>query len=391
MKIIYTQEAIPNQINKSIFLAGPSLRPNQSGISWRINALEILELLGYDGVVFVPEFRDGIFDDNFNWEHQVKWETKCLQIADNILFHINRNLSTELYGLTTNDEWGYWKDSGKCVLSIVPNADKTEYQEWWAKQLKVPTYYDLYHSILHIINEQNEYECDVRKDGERNIPLEIWSSNQFKSWYNDLKSNGNWISDSKVLKIHRMPSNNKMFAYSLWLNIYIANEDRYKNNEFVFTRNDISSCVLYYPSESDDILDTKIVLVSEFRTPVSNKAGKVYEIPGGSSFKPNSDPFETIVDEISEECGFDANKDKIKEVNTRQIYSTLLTHKVHLYKYELDLVEYNKIKSNEGQIFGNIQDTERTMVHVKTLREILEQSIVDYSNIGQIFEAIKYI
>lgn len=387
MKIVYAQQAIPNSINKSIFLAGPSLRPGQEGISWRLKALEILDALGYDGVVFVPENEGGEFHEDFKWEHQVLWETKCLQMADNILFHFNRNIEKQLLGLTTNDEWGYWKDSGKCVMSIVPTSDKFEYQQFFAKKYKVPTYFDLFHAITHIINEQNQYNVNNRNDGERNVPLEIWASNQFKSWYKDLKDAGNWLSDCKVLHIHRMPSNNKMFAYTLWCNIYISKENRYKNNEFVFTRNDISSCVLYYPNEN--ILDTEIVLVSEFRTPVSNKEGMVYEIPGGSSFKPDTDPFETIVDEISEECGFYAQKDKIKEVSTRQIYATLLTHKAHLYSYELDKIELDKIKSNIGKTFGNIEDTEMTYVHVKTLNEIINDKLVDFSNIGQIFEALK--
>lgn len=387
MKIIYAQQAIPNEINKSIFLAGPSLRPGQTGISWRIKALEILDALGYDGIVFVPENENGQFDDDFNWEHQVQWENKCLQISDNILFHINRNIESGLLGLTTNDEWGYWKDSGKCVLSLVPTADKTEYQNWWAKKLKVPTYYDLFHSITHIIENQNTYICDSRIDGERNISLEIWTSNQFKSWYNDLKLSGNWLSDAKILHVHRMPSNNKMFAYTLWCNIYITKEKRYKNIEFVFTRTDISSCLLY-KLNGDDILDTQIVLVSEFRTPVSNKEGMVYEIPGGSSFKPDTDPTQTIIDELSEECGFEANSEKLKEVSTRQIYATLLTHKAHLYSYELNDVEFIKIQNNVGKTFGNIEDTEVTYVHILTLRDIIKDNLVDFSNIGQIFNAL---
>lgn len=387
MKIIYAQQAIPNEINKSIFLAGPSLRPGQEGISWRLQALEILQALGYDGIVFVPEFEDGSFDENFNWENQVRWETTCLEIADTILFHINRNIDKSLLGLTTNDEWGYWKDSGKCVLSLTPTADKTDYQKWWAKKLRVPVHFDLFNAITNIIEIQNEYTCINRVDGERKIPLEIWSSNQFKTWYDDLKTVGNWISDAKVLKIHRMPSNNKMFAFTLWCNIYISEEERYKNNEFFFSRTDISTCVLYYPNE--DIMDTDIVLVSEFRTPVSNNKGLVFELPGGSSFKPDSEPLQIITEEISEECGFDANMDKLKEVSTRQVFATLLSHKVHLFKYELSLAELDKIKKNQGLIFGNIEETERTKVHVMKLSEILNNNLVDFGNIGQIFEALK--
>lgn len=387
MKIIYTQQPIPNQINKSIFLAGPSFRPDQEGISWRIQALQILESLGYDGYVFVPEYEDGIFDEDFNWDHQVRWETKCLKVADHILFHINRDLDKGLMGLTTNDEWGYWKDSGKCVLSVTPTADKTEYQKFWAKELKVPMYMDLFHSISHIIEDQNSYSEPDRVDGERFIPLEIWGSNQFKQWYKDLKSNGNWISDAKILNIYRIPSNNKMFAFSLWCSIYIESEKRYKNNEFFFSRPDISTCVLYYPNEN--IMDTDIVLIEEFRTPVSNSKGKVFELPGGSSFKPDEDPFQIVIEEISEECGFNAIVDKVEEVDVRQIFATLISSKIHLYKYELSFTEFQKIKSNVGQVFGNIQDTEMTYVHIYKLQEIIDNDYIDFTNLGMIFNALK--
>jgi len=383
MKIIYAQQPVPNEINKSIFLAGPSLRPNQDGISWRILALEILQILEYDGVVFVPENPDGEFNDNFNWEAQVMWETRCLRMSDNILFHLNRKIDEKLLGLTTNDEWGYWKDSGKCVLSLDPSADKTEYQNWWAKELKVPVYMELFSAIKHIIKEQ---ESIIRQDGERFIPQEIWKLDQFQSWYKQLKDNGNWISDAKVLNIYRIPSNNKPFAYTLWLNIYIRNENRYKNNEFIFSRPDISSCVLYYPNEN--ILNTEIVLVSEFRTPVNNSKGLVYEIPGGSSIKPGIDPKEIMVDELHEETGFEPDINKLNFIGSRQLASTMLTHKSWLYSYELDNLEYQKVKQSVGQIFGNEADTERTEIHIFTLQDIIDKDYIDWSNFGQIFTVL---
>lgn len=83
MKIVYAQQAIPNSINKSIFLAGPSLRPGQEGISWRLKALEILDALGYDGVVFVPENNDVQFQE----KHFYEWCKRAMSMSDNILYH----------------------------------------------------------------------------------------------------------------------------------------------------------------------------------------------------------------------------------------------------------------------------------------------------------------
>ena len=68
MKIVYTLDKIPNKINKSIFLAGPSMRDTNVG-SWRKKALEILKKLGYDGVVFVPEYAD---DSAYEVEYRIR-------------------------------------------------------------------------------------------------------------------------------------------------------------------------------------------------------------------------------------------------------------------------------------------------------------------------------
>jgi len=381
MKIIYAQQPIPNEIAKSIFLAGPSLRPDQDGISWRIKALEILRLLEYDGVVFVPEAEIGNFED-FNYETQILWETKCLQIADNIVFYINRNINSGLLGLTTNEEFGYWKDSGKCILITELNADKVRYQEWWSKELKMELFHDLFNGLKYIINIQTD--CN-RRDGERFIPQEIWKLNQFENWYKQLKENGNWISDARVLHIYRTPKGTP-FAFSLWVNIFIKSENRYKNNEFIFSRPDISSCVLYYWRPNP--MDCEIVLVSEFRSPVNNETGKVYEIPGGSSVKPNLDPKEIIVEELKEETGFNPDINKIQFEGDRQLYATLLTHKSHLYSYKLNSYELDTLKSNQNKIFGNESDSERTEIHVVSIADAIDKKYIDWSNLGQLLYVI---
>lgn len=391
MKIIYAQEAIPNQLSKSIFLAGPSLRPGQDGISWRIKAIEILEMLEYDGIVFVPEFRDGIFDDNFNWDNQVMWEDKCLKIADNILFNINRNIDNNLLGLTTNTEFGQWMDSGKIVLVTPLDADKVEYQKDKAKQFKIPTYQDLFNGFKYIIGEQTH---ENRIDGERFIPQEIWKLKQFQSWYKSMKFVGNWISDAKVLNTYRIPSNNKIFAFSLWVNIYIKKENRYKNNEFIFSRPDISSCVLYKP-DFENPLNSDVIFVSEFRSPASNSQGMIYELPGGSSVKENVDPKQRIIEELEEETGFKPNIHKLQFEGAKQIYGTLVTCKSHLYSYELSTIEYHKIEDSikNGETFGVIEDTELTYLHTFKIRDLLDNDIdyIDWANIGQVLKVINKI
>ena len=49
------------------------------------------------------------------------------------------------------------------------------------------------------------------------------------------------------------------------------------------------------------MLDTEIIVIKEYRSPCRNQSGFVYELPGGSSFKPNTDVYQTAADELFEE------------------------------------------------------------------------------------------
>ena len=99
MNIVYSNHQFPDKINKSIFLAGPTPRDNTT-ISWRKEAITLLESLNYDGHIFVPEPSDG--QSYPNYDNQFNWEDEALNKADCILFWIPRNISTKTYGLTTS-------------------------------------------------------------------------------------------------------------------------------------------------------------------------------------------------------------------------------------------------------------------------------------------------
>ena len=55
MKIVYTLEEIPVFHSDSIFLAGPTPRDRETQ-SWRPEAIKILKEIGFDGIIFYPEF-----------------------------------------------------------------------------------------------------------------------------------------------------------------------------------------------------------------------------------------------------------------------------------------------------------------------------------------------
>jgi len=133
VQVIYALEELP-KTGKSIFLAGPTPRTS-SVASWRPEALELLREHGFTGSVFVPEPREG--DWAREYFNQIEWEENGLYAATCILFWVPRD-KVCLPGLTTNDEWGFWKASGKVVFGAPPNAESVRYQRYYATKYGVP-------------------------------------------------------------------------------------------------------------------------------------------------------------------------------------------------------------------------------------------------------------
>lgn len=125
MKINYSdQEVIKNE--KSIFLAGPTPR-GENVKSWRTEACKILEDLGFDGVVYVPEY--STWKPKEDYVDQAMWERMALTEATIIVFWIPRSLP-DMAGFTTNVEFGYWLHSNKVIYGRPNGAPKTKYLDW---------------------------------------------------------------------------------------------------------------------------------------------------------------------------------------------------------------------------------------------------------------------
>jgi len=74
-------------------------------ISWRTEACEILKQLGFDGVVYVPEY--STWKPKEDYVDQAMWKRLALINARVILFWIPRKLP-DMAAFTTNVEFGYW-------------------------------------------------------------------------------------------------------------------------------------------------------------------------------------------------------------------------------------------------------------------------------------------
>lgn len=130
----------PNQ--HSIFLAGPAPRSNDI-MTWRKEALAILESLEYDGIVYVPEASD--FKTRPYYDDQACWERHGFENAKCILFWIPREKAT-MPAFTTNVEFGYWiKAKPNNVIYGRPNeSEENQYLDWlYAYELDQTPYQDL--------------------------------------------------------------------------------------------------------------------------------------------------------------------------------------------------------------------------------------------------------
>lgn len=127
MRVNYSDEQVLKG-KKSIFLAGPTPRSIDVE-TWRKEAIEILDNLGFDGIVYVPERE---FDDRtFDYNNQVWWEREALYSSTVIVFWIPRTMPT-MPAFTTNVEYGYWlaKDSSKVIYGRPDESEKNKYLDW---------------------------------------------------------------------------------------------------------------------------------------------------------------------------------------------------------------------------------------------------------------------
>jgi hypothetical protein len=178
-----------------MFLAGPT--PRGEGVSWRPEALRILDALGYDGHVFIPEPRDGKWGKDY--VGQIDWEEQGLHQADAIIFWVPRVIGgpQPMPAFTTNDEWGTWKGSGKAFFGAPPEAEKVRYQQHYAKVLGVPLADSLEGTLQNAVSRLAEGA--LRAEGARMVPLHVWREKRFQDWLRLRQAHGQKLTDCRVM------------------------------------------------------------------------------------------------------------------------------------------------------------------------------------------------
>jgi len=389
MQVVYYEDQAPDHLYKSVFLAGPSPRSSDVA-SWRPEALALLERLGYDGVVFVPEWRKGKPEATrrslqiLQYEQTIDWEDRHLNMADVIMFWIPRDMKT-LPGLTTNIEFGRWENSGKIILGHPGDAPHCSYLDHYARAEGVTVCTELEDTVLATIQRLGKGAS--RTGGERCVPLHIWLRPEFQDWYQTQTKAENRLDDAKMVWTFRVGKNKeRYFMWAIHVKVWIAAEGRYKTNEVIVQRPDVFGVVAWYPAAN--VLDTEILLVKEFRSPANTDDGYIHELPGGSVKGNDLESGAKAVEELEEETGLAIPTERLRVLAARQLYGTLLTHKAHVFSVALTDQERLTIDWLSEMPHGVVEDTERTYVEIRTLRDILEKNDVDWANVGMILSAV---
>lgn len=401
MQVVYAREPFPDRWTKCVFLAGPT--PRKGGPpSWRPEALRILEDLGYEGVVLVPEDRDvnGCAITPENYEPQILWEHEGLNRSDAVIFWVARDLSLvpkkkpddrdemKMPGFTTNIEWGEWFDSGKVALGYPKETPKVGYYRTKAAWLKLPIAHDLRGTIgraLAIVGDGAD-----RQGGETHVPIEIWRTPIFQRWHAAQKKAGNELLRARVLWTYRIGRDKeRLFFWALETDMRVGAEGRVVKDGIVLGRPDVSATVLF---GRDRGFNTEVVLIREFRPSAATSDGHVREPAGGSSWDDLA-PIEVAAAEAVEEAGVALTPSRLKDLGDRQLMPTLSAHRARVYVVRLTGAELQRLKDRGDVPFGREREGERTWVEVRTIRQLLDQEAglmpndVDWSTLGMVLYA----
>ncbi|MGQ0838850.1 nucleoside 2-deoxyribosyltransferase domain-containing protein [Actinokineospora sp.] len=377
--VVHAGEEPPARWTASLFLAGPTPRSPEVK-SWRPAALaEIEARWGGDGplVVFVPEPRDGTWP---RYEHQRTWELRWGDRCDVVLFWIPRGPG--LPALTTNDEWGRWKDSGRVVLGTPVGAESVRYQRDYAADHDIPVVDTLADTVIAALAEIGD-GAD-RAGGQRFVPLLVWRTPSLQGWVAAMDGAGNELRDARLEWTFRTGDRrDRVVFWALHAHIHVAAEGRVKSNEVVLSRPDTAAVLAYLPAE--DPWDTEVVLVREFRSPSTSADGFVVELPGGSHPGPMA-PDELAAIEFREETGLAVAADRLVAHRSRQLAATVTAHRQALFSVRLTAAEMDRVRAS-----GPHRDkwgSEITYPVVRRVGELMAGADADWTTLGAVAEVL---
>lgn len=364
LTLVRPGEGAPESFERSVFVTCAS------GAAWKADALDQLEAAGVtSGTVFIGD----------DAPENAAWRDAAVKISDAIACWAGDEPSDELRGTILR-----WGSTGKLLLGHAEGS--------WATPLAAPfpqlsAQPDL-PGLMVAVGKMLKVGAE-RAGPEREVPLMIWHTAPWGLWYKSQIAAGNRLDGANVEWTFRVgPGGAFVLFWAIHADIYVAAEKRNKSNEVVIARPDVCCTLAYVPGTS--LLDTEIIVVKEFRSPCRNERGFVYELPGGSSFKPNTDVYQTAADELREEAGIIVDKSRLVKEMSRQAAATVTTHHVHLFSCRLEPEEMDVVRrfAESKTAFGNAEESEQTYIEIVTLREALPAGKVDFTTLGMCLQTI---
>ncbi|WP_436496495.1 hypothetical protein [Actinokineospora sp. HUAS TT18] len=326
--------------------------------------------------MFIPEPRDGVWPD---YEHQRTWELHWGDRADVVLFWIPRGPG--MPALTTNDEFGRWKDTGRAVLGTPPSAESVRYQRGYAVDHHIPLADSLPDTVAAALKHIDG--GSLRSGGARDVPLLVWRTESFQAWLRAQTAAGNELRGGRVEWTFRVGASREIvFLWAFHAKVYVGVEDRVKDNEVVVSRPDIAAVVAYRRGAS--LGETRVVLIKEFRAPSVSSDGFVHELPGGSSYVPMA-PVEVAAAELAEETGLALSLDRFHTHHARQLAGTFSTHRQHVFSVELTDAEITQLSPSARTSPG---DSERTYPEIWQLKDLIKDDKADWTTLGALMEVL---
>ncbi|MEC4570242.1 nucleoside 2-deoxyribosyltransferase domain-containing protein [Streptomyces virginiae] len=195
VEVVHVGQEAPDSWAAAVYLCGPT-PTDPAEPSWRPGAVDALRSAWCGGgrlVVFVPEPVPGGGYPAYG--EQIAWEEDAMRRSDVILFWIPRDMAT-LPGLVSNIKWGSWCDSGRAVLGAPPEAERMAYLLHFADALGVPverTPTGAAEAAMRAVGPGH-----ARSGGERSVPLTVWRTAPFRTWYAARREAGDRLLDARV-------------------------------------------------------------------------------------------------------------------------------------------------------------------------------------------------
>lgn len=375
--VVCVGEPCPAGFAASIYLAGPA------DSEWRDELLSLLSSAGFDGVVFCPEPRPGSPAPDAS--RAEAWRADALACTDLLVLRFG---ALDSSGSDCLQLWADWQRSGRMIV-CGPRQDGLS-RAGASRILFAETPGEVISLALRFLRPGA-----LRRAGERTVPLSLWRSPSFQSWYRALSRAGHYLEQIDVEWTHRSRGMGRPpFLWAMRPRVRVRGERRQLSGEVVIGRADVSVTVLFHRPPNTAPLDTQVVLVREFRAAVRNRGGFAWMLPGGSAAQAGerrSDPRHTAVQEVFEETGLRLPPDQLQVVHSgdRQLVASLASYHAQVFRAELTDEQIAGLRATAaaGKALG-ATPSERCFVTVRRLGDVLHDADFDWSHLGMLMYAL---